>query len=50
MNEAFASLVVVVLLRAAAPLIVDLLPGPIRVPQVALLLAGGVAIGPSVLN
>ncbi|MCU1480033.1 MAG: sodium/hydrogen exchanger [Subtercola sp.] len=50
MNEAFSSLVVVVLLAAAAPLIVDLIPGPVRVPQVALLLVGGVVIGPEVAN
>jgi Kef-type K+ transport system membrane component KefB len=49
-NEAFASLVVVVLLAAAAPLIVDLIPGPVRIPQVALLLVGGVIIGPEVAN
>ncbi|GGF26356.1 sodium/hydrogen exchanger [Subtercola lobariae] len=50
MNEAFASLVVVVLLAAAAPLIVDLIPGPVRIPQVALLLVGGVIIGPEVAH
>ncbi|CAN5357052.1 cation:proton antiporter [soil metagenome] len=50
MNNAFASLVVVAILAAAAPLVVDLLPGPVRLPQVALLLAGGVLIGPSLLN
>ena len=42
-------LVAVALVAALAPLIVAALPGP-RVPQVVVLLFGGVLIGPHVLG
>lgn len=50
MPTGFSSLVVVVLVAAAAPILVDLVPGRIRIPQVILLLLAGIAIGPEVLS
>lgn len=50
MPEGFASLVVVVFVAALAPIIVDLIPGRIRVPQVVLLLVAGILIGPELLD
>jgi Kef-type K+ transport system membrane component KefB len=47
--EGFGSLVVVVLVAAAAPIVVDLLPGRIRIPQVVVLLLAGILVGPQVL-
>lgn len=43
------SLFVIVLVAAAAPLMAGLLPGP-RIPEVVLLLVGGVVVGPEVLD
>ncbi len=43
------SLFVIVLVAAAAPLVAGLLPGP-RIPEVVLLLVGGVLVGPQVLD
>ncbi len=48
MPDEIASSLAVLLVAAAAPLIVALLPG--RVPQVVVLLVGGVLIGPQVLG
>ena len=48
MPSGFGSLVVVVVVAALAPIVVDLLPGRHRVPQVVLLLVAGILIGPSV--
>lgn len=44
------SLVVVLAVSAAAPIISDLLPGRIRIPQLVLLIAGGILVGPQVLG
>ncbi|MGH3461998.1 MAG: cation:proton antiporter [Kribbellaceae bacterium] len=44
----FESLVIVVVVAAFAPIIVDLLPGRVRLPQVVLLLVAGILVGPSV--
>jgi Kef-type K+ transport system membrane component KefB len=44
----FGSLVVVVVVVALAPIIVDLMPGWARLPQVVLLLVAGILVGPSV--
>ena len=49
MPEGFASLVVVVIVAALAPICVDLLPGRIRLPQVVLLLLAGILVGPQLL-
>ena len=48
MPSGFGSLVVVVVVAALAPIIVDLLPGRLRLPQVVLLLVAGILVGPSV--
>ena len=50
MPPGFSSLVVVVVLAALAPIIVDLLPGRVRLPQVVLLLVAGVLVGPEILD
>ncbi len=50
MPPGFASLVVVVVVAALAPIIVDLLPGRVRLPQVVLLLVAGVIVGPEILG
>ena len=50
MPEGFASLVVVVLVAALAPIVVDLIPGRIRLPQVVLLLVAGIVVGPELLD
>ena len=44
----FESLVIVVVVAAFAPILVDLLPGRVRLPQVVLLLVAGILVGPSV--
>jgi Kef-type K+ transport system membrane component KefB len=44
----FGSLVIVVVVAALAPIVVDLLPARLRLPQVVLLLLAGILIGPSV--
>ena len=49
LNQALVDLVAVTLVAALAPLIAAVLPGP-RVPQVVILLLGGVLIGPHVLG
>jgi Kef-type K+ transport system membrane component KefB len=49
LNQGLVDLVAVALVAALAPLIVAVLPGP-RVPQVVILLNGGVLIGPHVLG
>jgi hypothetical protein len=49
LNQGLVDLVAVALVAALAPLIVAVLPGP-RVPQVVILLVGGVLIGPHVLG
>jgi Kef-type K+ transport system membrane component KefB len=49
LNQGLVDLVAVALVAALAPLIVAVLPGP-RVPQVVILLLGGVLIGPHVLG
>jgi Kef-type K+ transport system membrane component KefB len=43
----FESLVIVVAVAALAPILVDLLPGRVRLPQVVLLLVAGILVGPS---
>jgi Kef-type K+ transport system membrane component KefB len=48
MIESLESLVAVMVVVAAAPLVVAFLPG--RVPQVVLLIAGGVVIGPEIAD
>jgi Kef-type K+ transport system membrane component KefB len=48
MPSGFGSLVVVVVIAAMAPIIVDLIPGRVRLPQVVLLLLAGILMGPSV--
>lgn len=48
MPSGFGSLVVVVVVAALAPIVVDLLPGRLRLPQVVLLLVAGILVGPSV--
>ena len=50
MDTAILSLVVVLAVSAASPLISDLLPGRIRIPQVVLLIVGGILVGPQVLG
>lgn len=50
MDTALLSLVVVLAVGAAAPLLSDLLPGRIRIPQVVLLLVGGILVGPQLLG
>ena len=49
LNQGLVDLVAVALVAALAPLVVALLPGP-RIPQVVILLLGGVLIGPHVLG
>ena len=44
--EVMLSLVVVLAVGAAAPILSDLLPGRIRIPQVVLLIVGGILVGP----
>jgi Kef-type K+ transport system membrane component KefB len=44
----FGSLVVVVAVAALAPIVVALMPGWLRLPQVVLLLMAGIVVGPSV--
>jgi Kef-type K+ transport system membrane component KefB len=48
MPSGFGSIVVVVVVAALAPIIVDLMPGWIRLPQVVVLLLAGIVVGPSV--
>jgi Kef-type K+ transport system membrane component KefB len=48
-GEALQSLLAVTLVAAVAPLLLGLLPR-LRVPQVVLLLAGGIVVGPAVLG
>jgi len=48
MPSGFGSLVVVVVVAALAPIVVDLIPGRLRLPQVVLLLGAGILVGPSV--
>ncbi len=48
MPTGFGSLVVVVVVVAIAPILVDLMPEWVRMPQVVLLLVAGILIGPSV--
>ncbi len=50
MPDGFESLVVVVVVAALAPIVVDLLPGRIRIPQVVILLLAGILIGPELLD
>src|SRR5688500_4725826 len=45
LSSVLNTLVVVAAVAALAPLIVSLLPGP-RVPQIVLLIIGGIVIGP----
>src|SRR5215470_19923676 len=45
LNQGLNDLVAVALVAALAPLVVAVLPGP-RIPQVVILLIGGVLIGP----
>src|SRR5215469_16773576 len=49
LNQGLVDLVAVALVAALAPIVVAVLPGP-RVPQVVILLIGGVLIGPHVLG
>jgi Kef-type K+ transport system membrane component KefB len=49
LNQGLVDLVAVALVAALAPLVVAALPGP-RIPQVVVLLIGGVLIGPHVLG
>ena len=49
LNQGLNDLVAVALVAALAPLLVAALPGP-RIPQVVILLLGGVLIGPHVLG
>ncbi len=49
LNQGLNDLVAVALVAALAPLVVAVLPGP-RIPQVVILLFGGVLIGPHVLG
>jgi Kef-type K+ transport system membrane component KefB len=49
-DSAIASLVVVLVVSAIAPLISDLLPGRVRIPQVVILLIGGILVGPQLLD
>ena len=49
LNQGLVDLVAVALVAALAPLVVAVLPGP-RIPQVVILLIGGVLIGPHVLG
>ena len=48
MPSGFGSLVLVVVVAALAPIVVALMPGRLRLPQVVLLLVAGILIGPSV--
>src|SRR3954462_331708 len=49
LSSVLNTLVVVGLVAALAPLVVALLPGP-RVPQIVLLIVGGIVIGPAGLG
>ena len=49
LNRGLEDLVAVALVAALAPMVVAVLPGP-RIPQVVVLLLGGVVIGPHVLG
>ena len=49
LSQGLTDLVAVALVAALAPLVVAALPGP-RIPQVVILLLGGVLIGPHVLG
>ena len=49
LTQALQSLFVVALVAALAPVIVGLVPR-LRVPQVVVLIVGGVIVGPQVLN
>jgi Kef-type K+ transport system membrane component KefB len=49
LSQGLTDLVAVALVAALAPLVVAVLPGP-RIPQVVILLLGGVLIGPHVLG
>jgi len=49
LNQGLVDLVAVALVAALAPIVVAVLPGP-RIPQVVILLLGGVLIGPHVLG
>jgi Kef-type K+ transport system membrane component KefB len=49
LSQGLTDLVAVALVAALAPLVVAILPGP-RIPQVVVLLLGGVLIGPHVLG
>jgi Kef-type K+ transport system membrane component KefB len=49
LNQGLVDLVAVALVAALAPLVVAAVPGP-RIPQVVILLIGGVLIGPHVLG
>jgi len=44
------SLVSVLAVSAAAPIVSDLLPGRIRIPQLVLLILGGILVGPQLLG
>lgn len=50
MSDVYAELLPVVVVSAAVPLAVGLMPARHRLPQVVLLLAGGVLIGPQALG
>ncbi len=50
MSSIYTTLVPVVAVAAAAPLIVGAMPARLRISQVVFLLAGGVIIGPELLN
>jgi Kef-type K+ transport system membrane component KefB len=50
MPSGFGSLVVVVVVAALAPIVVALIPGRLRPPQVVLLLVTGILVGPSVAD
>ena len=49
LSQGLTDLVAVALVAALAPIVVAVLPGP-RIPQVVILLLGGVLIGPHVLG
>lgn len=50
MDNPYAALLPVVVVALLSPLLVGLLPARVRIPQVVLLLVGGVVIGPQVLD
>lgn len=49
LTQGLDDLVAVALVAALAPIVVAILPGP-RIPQVVILLIGGVLVGPHVLG